>query len=230
MSILDRLFKKELVDLLDNIRLDGAKLKRRRRLVGDTRVWYTPEKDQLILYCTPPPELPTDADSVGSFCEQVATKISRITGEEFSGYFFNQCIVTVDECPAIHFMTSNPADRFYSGTLIIPFQEITFNLQLQCRELGITGIRETALAQILTAKGEISWEPLYPDAEVEEGEGQKMQAVGDFDPDDEKYDADFPDHPLSRLRRRFPEIVRALRVSPNVKDLIPLALVDAVKS
>jgi len=45
-----------------------------------------------------------------------------------------------------------------------------------------------------------------------------MRIEGDWDPDDERHDSSFQDHPLSRVRRILSEITAFLQIDPAIKE------------
>jgi len=101
----------------------------------------------------------------------------------------------------------------YIASIILPFAQFSYVIKVQSAELGTTGIRET----VLFAK-------LRPAVEIDQ---QELKTTGatkikglDKDPydptiqytnmpsifEDEQYDAEFPDHPLSKVRRWMKQI------------------------
>jgi len=92
-----------------------------------------------------------------------------------------------------------PHGMDYVGSLTIPFAEFSFVIKMQCEERGITGMREAALFLLTQKEGTVTLTP-----------GGTL--VGDWNTDDERHDASFPDHPVSRLRRNFSHIIHTLRI------------------
>jgi hypothetical protein len=89
-------------------------------------------------------------------------------------------------------------------------------LSVPGREKGVTGVRDTAIFAKLMQSGEIAFE--------EEGDSSKNSMGDPYDPsivgvpagnraDDEAYDSQFPDHPLSRVRALMRQIESSLRIS-----------------
>jgi len=92
----------------------------------------------------------------------------------------------------------------YSGCMLIPMGESFYTLQLVCLETGITGIREAIIMDRFIAAGT---------AIKELSEGQQADdgtARARYSSDNESFDSQFPNHPLSRVRRYFHEIITAL--------------------
>ena len=95
----------------------------------------------------------------------------------------------------------------YVASLIIPFKKCSFVIKVQCMERGVTGIREALLMDRAIAKGELDLEKLA------HGE---LPAI-DFD--NEQYHAEFPDHPLTRVRMEMRRILSSIQVDPELGNL-----------
>jgi len=76
----------------------------------------------------------------------------------------------------------------YVGSITIPFRDFSFVVKIQCPERGTTGVREAVLFQKQFSAGKVK---LGPDRKI----------AGDWNPDDEQYDPQFPQHPISRVRK-----------------------------
>jgi hypothetical protein len=112
--------------------------------------------------------------------------------------------LAVDGVPAILTIIKvlqPPHGAIYIGSWTFPFAEFSYVLKLQCEERGITGVRETALLVKAINEGK------QPD-----------------DPDDERYDKLFPDHPLSRLRREMAALQPTIRPDAKIKSAAPFPL------
>jgi hypothetical protein len=149
-------------------------------------VWMSPEGDGVSLnYFPKPPDLPANLPSVpalGQFYQRMLrnspTKLVSVWMPRVAG------------CPAVELVfkaPQQPAGLTYVGTLTLPFRDFSFVLKVQCEERGTTGTREAVLFDKLMKSGEITFDPPNPPA--------------NFHPDDPRYDAEFPGHPLSRLRK-----------------------------
>lgn len=94
-----------------------------------------------------------------------------------------------------------PHGFLFQGTLLIPFRDFSYVIKVQAIEAGTTGIREAV----------VMFQD-FPNPEIEEGTGKMLGWMKDpydsrFDDqtlvtlaDNPKYDVQFPDHPLSRVR------------------------------
>ena len=93
----------------------------------------------------------------------------------------------------------------YVGSLTIPFRDFSFVLKVQCEEGSPTGFREAVLLDRRFEAGEAP--------SVSEG----RLHIQNWNPDDEGFDAKFPDHPVSRTRRVLDRMERSVQVDPDVR-------------
>lgn len=102
----------------------------------------------------------------------------------------------------------------YAGSLALPLPDKSFVLSLYSQEVGITGLRDTAVFSLLSSQGSefqldektgkmIGWarDPYFPDYE---GPCLRNQS------EDQGYDSQFPDHPLSKVRVRLLELTQSV--------------------
>jgi hypothetical protein len=116
-------------------------------------------------------------------------------------------LLTVGEMDVIKTTFKIPQQPFgmtYLGSLIFLFPDFNYIIKVQCEEHGMTGIRDTTVFM-----------RLLNESNLESGLDEEFMKGWAQDPydktytgsalrtlaDDEKYDAQFPLHPLSRLRR-----------------------------
>ena len=102
-----------------------------------------------------------------------------------------------------------PHGTTYVGIYTIPFRDIYYVVKILCEERGTTGIREALILQMELTSGENNAD------DVEELE----ELVGNLASDDEIYDKDFPDHPLSRCRKGLSMVASSLTISEEIKRL-----------
>jgi len=94
----------------------------------------------------------------------------------------------------------------YSGCMLLPFEACFITLQLVCLETGITGIREAIVMDRLIAKGTAI-------KELSQGQlAENGTAKARYSSDAEGHDNQFLNHPLSRVRRYFSEIIAKLSI------------------
>ncbi|MEP0265887.1 hypothetical protein [Dokdonia sp.] len=100
-----------------------------------------------------------------------------------------------------------PVGMAYLSSLIIPFENYSYVIKVQATEVGISGMRDNTIAMILLNQGKITtgdqgyegWtsDPYNPGIK----EGVLMNIS-----EEEQYDTDFPNHPLSLLRSSLRQI------------------------
>jgi hypothetical protein len=105
-----------------------------------------------------------------------------------------------------------PSGRTYIGSLTVPFRDFSFVIKCQCAEGGPTGMKEALLFERSRAANE----PMQI-------EGGRFHIPG-WNPDDPKHDAEFPDHPVARLRRVLDHLEGSLLVAAEVRQLPGFAL------
>ena len=103
----------------------------------------------------------------------------------------------------------------YSGSLIVPRRDFSYVVMIHCREDGTTGVRESTL---LATCGHEERMRHIQRMITKTGPGPMDEG---FEWDKEQYDVQFPDHPLSRVRRQLRALDTSLRVSAAVKAAPP---------
>jgi hypothetical protein len=115
-----------------------------------------------------------------------------------------------------------PRGFAFIGSFTFPFADCSYVLKVQSVEHGITGAREAAVLLMQEKPAEadertgkiIGWEQDPYDA-AHHAPFMRNRA------DDEKYDAAFPDHPLSRVRRHLRQLSQELEVAPTIRAARP---------
>lgn len=178
---------------------------------GKVRVWHTPEGDGLGVYFFPvPPDLPANAASV----DELAAFYRRLLGES-GGKLVEIGVITAGGCPAVRTILSvpqHPSGRTYVGSLTVPFRDFSFVVKCQCAEAGPTGLKEA----LLFDRSRAANEPMQI-------EGGRFDILG-WDPDAERHDVEFPQHPVARVRRVLLHIAGSLSIVPEVRQLPGFAL------
>lgn len=127
--------------------------------------------------------------------------------------------------PAIHTILKarlQPTGFAFIGSHTFPFADRSYVVKVQSLERGITGVRESAVLAMQER-------PIV----VEEQTGKLAGWEQDpYDPsyrgpfmrnraDDAKYDASFPDHPLSKIRGYLSELTQQLEVAATIRAAKP---------
>jgi len=114
---------------------------------------------------------------------------------------------------AIEKQKQQPTGMAYKGSLTIPLPDSNFILRAWCFEVGITGFRDAMVADEFMAAGKLP--PGQWDAWTADSYNLGPQPVMRNHSEDEKYDAQFPDHPLSRVRNFLNRMQSSLHYDPS---------------
>jgi hypothetical protein len=188
---------------------------------ANVRVWHSPAGDGVgLYYFAVSPNILSDltsVDAVRAFyrSQVISAGLGMIEVDT----------LRVDECVAIRTIFKQPQQPMgmtYLGSLTIPFRDFSYVIKVQCQEYGATGLREAAVLDSLLQSGQIKldgrtgnqiegWARDPYDASIETPLARNLA-------EDERYDAQFPDHPLSRVRSILNPIQASLRVNNAVKS------------
>ena len=183
------------------------------------RLWQNEIGDGLGLsYFNLAPDLPAPLSRIDQLRHAHRLSLARANGGivEMTG-------IEVDATPALKLIAKvaqEPHGMTYLGSYTFPRRDFSYVLNIQCLEYGTTGIRETVvleqelgLEQVQLGKGGrlINWgaDPYDPTFR-----GGILRNVAD----DERYDSQFPDHPLSRLRGYLNRLEPTITVSDAMKQ------------
>ncbi|WP_423380285.1 hypothetical protein [Burkholderia sp. LMG 32019] len=107
----------------------------------------------------------------------------------------------------------------FIGSHTLPFTDRSYVIKVQSIEQGVTGLRETAVMVLMgppkidEATGELAgWTQDPYDS------GYRTEFMRNL-ADDQKFDSQFPDHPLSKVRRYLAEIETGIRIDPVIRAL-----------
>jgi hypothetical protein len=113
-----------------------------------------------------------------------------------------------------------PHGTVYLGSVTLPFRDFSFVLKVQAGEVGMTGMREAvvldeALRTSLSDEGikDVYYCDKY-DKSLRSGPVRNMS-------EDEKYDAKFPDHHLSRGRRQMHHLLSTIVLPLELNSAAP---------
>ncbi len=117
----------------------------------------------------------------------------------------------------------NNLGMFYVGILWLPFDQCSFQINVEAFEQGITGTREAAV--MLIARDE--WPELdQKDMPVIHNRGELQELyrkarVRRLPSDEPRYDHMFPKHPLSLVRARLAEVIATARLDKDAQCAKP---------
>jgi hypothetical protein len=124
--------------------------------------------------------------------------------------------------------------RSYLGLITIPFRDGSLILRTEAHETGLTGLRENTIMGDVLSAGAVR---LKDSARERHTNPMHVFGPGDFegwmsDPSDQtaphlarsvaedpQYDARFPDHPLSRVRRILDQVQQSIRLEAEARPL-----------
>ena len=209
----ERVFEVPVNVSIDSVKLNSAELTKVEK--SETRfVLRTQEGDLVeIGFCPDPTPCPyrldqlkeLEAMSAQSFERSGNTQVSFAV-KEYGGV---TCLESVLEA------RQKPYGVRCTGSLVVPRKRFTYFINIYAPERGTTGLRDAIIFDRVC--DEIGWDAAKEQAGSLEWEGYK-----------EKYDEEFPNHPLSRVRKflkllaasiEFDDaIVQSEPFSPTVTD------------
>jgi hypothetical protein len=181
---------------------------------GDMRTWRDSQGDVLILgVLTGLPET-HDEGALRQWCRAFAA--SHDAGLIEVGADSGSVGTTVS---LIYKRLQRPAYVF-TGMLVVPGRDGPLVWTIVCGEHGTTGVREAVVTAELFGAGRLTLEG-YQNSWAQDPYDAAYQGVDRsvlrFVSDDERYDARFPNHPLSKVRR----LIAALPTSLELESATP---------
>ena len=111
----------------------------------------------------------------------------------------------------------------YVGVLWLPFRDCRFQINVEAVETGATGMRECAVMMIEGDKWPMEPQEVIPVINSQE-ELDSLYAkaqVRQLPSDSPKYDASFPQHPLSQVRAGLARVIATAQLGPDARSLPP---------
>ena len=113
-----------------------------------------------------------------------------------------------------------PTGMTYIASLTIPFENYSYVVKIQAPEFGTTGMRDNVVAMKLLNEGKISigdngyegWFNDPYDSEIKEGVLMNIS-------EEKKYDADFPNHPLTQARILLDKIESEIKFGDELEKI-----------
>src|SRR5262249_27823579 len=164
-----------------------------------------------------PPDVPpwSDLSGLRSYCRDLANCCGK------AGGIISVDVVEIEGMSALRtiykYQEQASAAFGYAGVLIFPFNGFYYVITIASVERGITGAREACVTFQLAKEGKLKIEEFEePDSSGSTGrikgwfqdpydphyKGPILRAVSD----DEKYDAVWPDHPLTKVRQYLVQV------------------------
>lgn len=108
----------------------------------------------------------------------------------------------------------------YLASLTIPFRYSSYVIKIQATEHGITGLRDSVIADRLLGTGEItSTENGYENWSSDPYHSTFNEGTLMNKSEDVKYDADFKKHPLTQARKLLSQIEKDIQFNPEIEKL-----------
>jgi hypothetical protein len=190
-----------------------------QRQENGVSIWYTPKNDGLGLFHYPiPPDIGADLNDI----ESIRFRYRQLANEVGFGIIEVETVI-VNDCKAVRTLfkaAQQPTGRTYVGSLTFPFRDFSYVLKVQCAEFGTTGIRDSLILDTMMGSGEVEidmesdritgWlDDPYNPREIEPMTRNKSERP--------EYDAQFPDHPLSRARWVLNHLEQSVNIDDTVK-------------
>lgn len=112
-----------------------------------------------------------------------------------------------------------PAGMSYVASLVLPFRDFCFVVDVHCVERGTTGMRESVVLNHALASGEVTPSEhgdMLGWARDPYGHAERHAVLWNLS-DARAHDARFPDHALSRARTLLDRVEATLRVDDSVR-------------
>ncbi|MGU3376265.1 hypothetical protein [Chryseobacterium sp. M5A1_1a] len=181
--------------------------------------WVNPQQSALIVlhFFDKEPDLPTvkDLDYLKKFYRNIAASSNGGTIETD--------ILHIHEVSAVKTIIKIPQQEtgmVYLASITIPFENCSYVVKIQANEIGVTGMRDAFILGKLMQTGEveiddetmINWFEDPYDPEFKQGTPMNKSEL-------EKYDPEFPEHPLSIARSLIKKIATEMVFHPAIKEL-----------
>lgn len=181
----------------------------------DNDAWANDDGDVLSLhYFALQPDLPAGLDDGPT----LRNRLTHTTAQAGGG-LIEASVKKLGELPALRQIVKlplpqQPSGQAFIGSFTVPRAACSTVVKIQALERGMTGMRE---AVVLAKVGPGQYFRPHPYAPDVQG-GLPFHAA-----DHAQWDADFPDHPLTRVRRTLDALVDAITVDQGFAGLPPFA-------
>jgi hypothetical protein len=165
------------------------------------------------------PDLPAPLEDLPRLRRELAVRYAQ------SGATLIECDpVEVDSLPTLRQIVKlkNPQQQtgqVFLGTLLFPRATRSAVLKIQCIEWGTTGVRESMV--MLRAGGPATF--FTPSPFASDLDPREHGALPNHVADNREWDAQFPGHPLTRVRLALGWFAANVRVDPQFRALPPFA-------
>lgn len=182
-------------------------------------VWVNPEESSLISLNFF--DIQHDIPSVKNL--DLLRDFYRNSISEANGGLIEVSLLTVNNVPSVKTIFKIPqpeSGMTYIASITIPFENYSFVIKIQAAEVGTTGIRDTVILNQMLMNGEItvSEEGLENWFEDPYNSNFKKGTLMNKS-EQEKYDIEFPKHPLSVARKAIIEAIQRTIFKSEINEL-----------
>jgi len=126
----------------------------------------------------------------------------------------HQAIKTIFKIP------QEPSGMVYLASLTVPFKNCSYVIKIQALEIGMTGIRDSIIAEKLMQDrkidiGENGYKNWFSDPYDSNYSGGTLMNKSE----DPIYDLDFENHPLTQVRKLMSQIEKEIEFKPEIEKL-----------
>lgn len=193
-----------------------------KRQRGDARqvLWQNQDGDSLILqFFKIPPDIGAPLDDLAAlraFYREVITQAG--------GGLVQLDVIELCGAAAVHAIFKLPQEAggmSYVGSMTVPFESCSVMVTSPCEEQGMSGVRDATVFAVADLTFDdtgqpIGWVADPYDATVTGGILRNLA-------DDEQWDEQFPEHPLSRCRRHLQQVRDGLVLGERLRAVPPFA-------
>jgi len=197
-----------------------------KKMIDNRLEWRNNDGDTLcITFFAHPNEFLHDLSNLKSLRESYRREAAKSDG----------AIITVEVAPIAGIASIKVINKFerlpayaYEGTLVLPFRNFYYTIIVHSIERGTTGVRDAVVSAHLAERGELEIE-LFEKSDASDATGRiKGWFYDPYDSsyqgrtlhsmsDDERFDALFPHHPLSKIRGFLNAIERTLTFDRTIR-------------
>ena len=179
---------------------------------AEHRAWMTPQNDAVVCrLCKLKPPIPFDPANPALLSDYYEQQSREHGGAMIS--------VDISTCRGLEYLrgvfkyrSPQPGSLalYYVGIIVFPFKQCSYQINTESLEVGMTGMREAAVMAIGDGPPIREQPPQLMDGGGEPYADLRSLPLQRIPADAPKYDAKFPNHPLSKVRRLQTHILSTL--------------------
>jgi hypothetical protein len=183
------------------------------------KLWINPEKTMAVslYYFELEPDLPSinNIDKVRTFYrQQVADENGGLIKVELYEWKGFKTVQTIFKFP------QEESGMTYLTSITIPFKNCSYVIKIQAPEIGMTGIRDSVIADRLIQEGKISiGENGFENWMSDPYDDTFNKGILMNKSENSIYDDEFENHPLSLSRKMLSQIEEKIEFKPELKKL-----------